>query len=309
MEDLPLDIESYILGEDFIDESSAPEQVFEDINSGNEFRIRKIPMYNHKALYEARQELGLKSKVVAETIEIEPATYSAYETLRFTPGEDMRNAIIAFYADNGINISHEDILSRETVVAKVITKNAALVEAREEAGLTSTQIAKEIGLHKGHYFRIEAMNNYPSKDLQRKICDYFRSQDVFVLEEDLFPEELKYIAKGEELDKPEIISLDDIDEDILIVNPEEELDHRELKRVLDEVLDTLKNFRPSIVRNSKRHEEVIRYRFGIDVDKLTYKELTTILGVTKERVRQIENKALKALKHPTRARKLRVFYD
>jgi RNA polymerase primary sigma factor len=73
-----------------------------------------------------------------------------------------------------------------------------------------------------------------------------------------------------------------------------------LKAQVDGVLSTL----------SPRERRVIELRFGLDGDKLfTLSEIGTELGVTRERVRQIETKALRKLRHPSRSQKLREFME
>jgi len=59
-----------------------------------------------------------------------------------------------------------------------------------------------------------------------------------------------------------------------------------------------------------REEQVLRLRFGIgEAADLTLEEVGLRFSVTRERIRQIEAKALRKLRHPTRARQLRSFYD
>ena len=66
----------------------------------------------------------------------------------------------------------------------------------------------------------------------------------------------------------------------------------------------------SLVQLSKREEEVIALRFGIDDgQQRTLEEVGNSFNVTRERVRQIEAKALKKLRHPSRSEKLRDFQD
>jgi len=61
---------------------------------------------------------------------------------------------------------------------------------------------------------------------------------------------------------------------------------------------------------SKREEQVICLRFGIgDGQQRTLEEVGGVFNVTRERVRQIEAKALKKLRHPSRSEKLRDFQD
>ena len=73
-----------------------------------------------------------------------------------------------------------------------------------------------------------------------------------------------------------------------------------LKEQLLGVLDTL----------TPREEKVLRLRYGIDDGKpRTLEEVGREFNVTRERIRQIEAKALRKLRHPSRSKKLRDFLD
>ena len=73
-----------------------------------------------------------------------------------------------------------------------------------------------------------------------------------------------------------------------------------LKEQLDEVLDTL----------TEREQKVLRLRFGMDDGRArTLEEVGKEFDVTRERIRQIEAKALRKLRHPSRSRKLRDYRD
>ena len=72
-----------------------------------------------------------------------------------------------------------------------------------------------------------------------------------------------------------------------------------LAEALREILDTL----------TEREADVLRMRFGMyDGRTHTLEEVGQIFGVTRERIRQIENKAIRKLRHPSRAKKIRDFY-
>ena len=72
-----------------------------------------------------------------------------------------------------------------------------------------------------------------------------------------------------------------------------------LTEALKEILDTL----------TEREADVLRMRFGMyDGRTHTLEEVGQIFGVTRERIRQIENKAIRKLRHPSRAKKIKDFY-
>ncbi len=107
------------------------------------------------------------------------------------------------------------------------------------------------------------------------------------------------------LDKPigdddEDSMLGDFIEDRSTISPERTAERNLLKKQVDDVLKTL----------SSREERVIRLRFGIDDGyHRTLEEVGNIFGVTRERIRQIEEKALIKLRHPTRSNILLEFIN
>ena len=96
-------------------------------------------------------------------------------------------------------------------------------------------------------------------------------------------------------------SLGDLIEDKSIVNPAEAVVSVNLRELTDEVLQTL----------SPREEKVLKMRYGLDGsgEEHTLEQVGQHFNVTRERIRQIEAKALKKLRHPSRARVLKVFLD
>ncbi|MDD3051448.1 MAG: RNA polymerase sigma factor RpoD [Candidatus Cloacimonetes bacterium] len=94
--------------------------------------------------------------------------------------------------------------------------------------------------------------------------------------------------------------LGDFIEDKTTISPERMAERTLLKKELEEVLTTL----------TTREERVIRLRFGIDDGyHRTLEEVGHIFSVTRERIRQIEDKALRKLRHPTRSAILKKFID
>ncbi|MEX0672233.1 MAG: RNA polymerase sigma factor RpoD [Candidatus Babeliales bacterium] len=84
------------------------------------------------------------------------------------------------------------------------------------------------------------------------------------------------------------------------VSPADTVANNDLKERVREILKTL----------TPREEKVIKMRFGIDVaSEHTLEEVGKDFSVTRERIRQIEVKALRKLRHPSRSKKLESFFD
>lgn len=94
--------------------------------------------------------------------------------------------------------------------------------------------------------------------------------------------------------------LGDFIEDEVIENPVDYTIRVVLREQLDEVLDTL----------TDREENVLRLRFGLDDGKMrTLEDVGKVFNVTRERIRQIEAKALRKLRHPSRSKQLKDFIE
>ncbi|WP_125768056.1 RNA polymerase sigma factor RpoD [Companilactobacillus furfuricola] len=94
--------------------------------------------------------------------------------------------------------------------------------------------------------------------------------------------------------------LGDFIEDSDATSPEDHASYELLKEQLENVLDTL----------TDREENVLRLRFGLDDGRTrTLEEVGKVFGVTRERIRQIEAKALRKLRHPSRSKQLKDFLE
>ena len=94
--------------------------------------------------------------------------------------------------------------------------------------------------------------------------------------------------------------LGDFIEDQDATSPADHAAYELLKEQLEGVLDTL----------TDREENVLRLRFGLDDGRTrTLEEVGKVFGVTRERIRQIEAKALRKLRHPSRSKQLKDFLD
>ncbi|MBH0229901.1 RNA polymerase sigma factor RpoD [Halobacillus yeomjeoni] len=94
--------------------------------------------------------------------------------------------------------------------------------------------------------------------------------------------------------------LGDFIEDQEATSPSDHAAYELLKEQLEDVLDTL----------TDREENVLRLRFGLDDGRTrTLEEVGKVFGVTRERIRQIEAKALRKLRHPSRSKRLKDFME
>ncbi|BDB30199.1 MULTISPECIES: RNA polymerase sigma factor RpoD [Cupriavidus] len=95
-------------------------------------------------------------------------------------------------------------------------------------------------------------------------------------------------------------TLGDMIEDVSASSPAEAVIHANMRAAIDEALDGL----------SPREAKVLRMRFGLDtISDHTLEEVGKQFDLTRERIRQIESKAMRKLMHPSRADKLRPFLE
>lgn len=198
-----------------------------------------------------------------------------------------------------------------------IAYNAALRNRREAMGFFQKELSVALGFHPQTISRIEGMRMKPTESQKKKICDFIgcdikaifpKWMDAFVLEkssfrtehiitERLLPEVIgKFLPSGNMEDTEE-----KIDQDIL---------HDKVKGLLNTLSD--------------REAKIIRERFGIDTpvteeekkrldyrsnakEPKTLEEVGSEFGVTRDRIRQIEARALRKLRHHTRSDKLKPF--
>ena len=118
-------------------------------------------------------------------------------------------------------------------------------------------------------------------------------QEMMMISKDVFSLDSK--VGGDDNDSN---SLGEMLEDTTSVSPEENAVKNDMKEQIDNVLSTL----------TEKEAEILRYRFGLNGKKaMSLKEVGEVFNLTKERIRQIEKKAIKRLQHPTRSVKLEAF--
>lgn len=144
-------------------------------------------------------------------------------------------------------------------------------------------------------------------ELEIKLGRDPRAEEI-AAELDITPEKVveyqNYYADTVSLDTPlgneEASTLGDLISNPNTTNPFEEIARSEYSNELNRVLKQL----------NPREYQVITLRFGInDGNARTLEEIGRIIGLTRERVRQIETKALRKLRHPNRSSKMKQFYQ
>ncbi len=122
---------------------------------------------------------------------------------------------------------------------------------------------------------------------------------------DLTPNEVKrsmeIVGKHVSIDAPltdsEDVSMSDMLESSDTPGPDKNLLNDSLRKEIERTLTTL----------SRRESDIIRHYFGINTQALTLEEIGDELGLTRERVRQIKEKAIRRLKHTSRCRNLKMY--
>jgi transcriptional regulator with XRE-family HTH domain len=185
-------------------------------------------------------------------------------------------------------------------------KNAALIKAREELGLTQTEAAEKIGIYTSLLSMYERLRAYPSQETQYKICDFYGFS-----KEEVFPDELRAFAKNSrelvklvaERDIPKenlnLISLSAVKQNLLpSYNPEDEiLERLSNEKIIPELLKIL----------SPKQEYVVKRRFGLD-NKAPYtlEQTAEKIGCCGANVRVIEERAFEKMRFYAKRKKIRL---
>ncbi|WP_297133371.1 sigma-70 family RNA polymerase sigma factor [Terrisporobacter sp.] len=136
----------------------------------------------------------------------------------------------------------------------------------------------------------------PSLDELAEVCDMEADKIIEILKRDKNVVSLDTpIKEDEDSSLVEFIPSDANLDDVVI----HEVEQKNLREKIDELLTGL----------NEQEQKVLRMRFGLDDDDpKTLEEIGKVFGVTRERIRQIEAKAIRKLRHPSRLKQLKNFY-
>lgn len=192
---------------------------------------------------------------------------------------------------------------RLRVIAKI--KNDVLYNYRKENNFTQLEIAILLGIGLGTYQAYENFMDYPKKE---SIINEIET--LFLLSfDDVFPRKFRKIIDsklGRTFEKTyKLNELPEWSKPIeLLPSPEGQYIEKEMK---EQMKDRLKE---SLKTLTEREAKVLTKLFGLpDGNEHSLDEVGQIFNVTRSRIAQIRDKALRKLRHPSRGRKLRSFVD
>lgn len=178
--------------------------------------------------------------------------------------------------------------------------NELLRKKRKEKGLTVNEIAEQLGISVGAYYNYENIKNIPSPEVMERMADYFDTP-----KEELFPMDLLLLLKNKDEgdDKHSKTRAKAIENYALNESIRKEYESDPANQVVQKEQNN--NFNVIISVLSERERKVIDLYYGLDGEKPhTLQGIADILDVTRERARQILNKALKKMHDEARRRKI-----
>lgn len=174
--------------------------------------------------------------------------------------------------------------------------NNRLAYVRELMGLTKSAMAKVVGLSATTYGNIENLKVYPSRNTATRIAAALHYEVEYI-----FPDYLRHVSKT-------VATTSIPESDVLLSLADREVlqltttttDNTALQEGIDDVL----------MRLTPKQELVLRKRFALEGgEPMTLAQIAAELGLSVTRVRQIESKALRRLRHPKNSHQLRPYLD
>ena len=200
--------------------------------------------------------------------------------------------------DNLIYEEHDQV-DDKVLEMKLQVRNIRLIKARKSLGFTQINFALLVGATCLRLSEIENLKCVPTLDEKEEMASALHQPVEYI-----FPDELDdLVASGIISERRKYLSIQQMDS---LLRPQ--LDSGVVRFEHTHFLPESVN---SVLENlTPREKIVIRARFGLDdgIPK-TLDEVAESLNVSRERIRQIENKALRRLRHPSRSRKLKDYLE
>ena len=180
-----------------------------------------------------------------------------------------------------------------SIAKKYKGRGVPFIDLIQEGNMGLMYAAPKFDIEKGFQFTLAFFNIFPTdEEIAKKLgIELKEVTNMRTIAQNIVSLEAKVGDDGDGTELEDLIG-DETAEDPYVI-----AEKSALKDMIKNILATLED----------READIIKKRFGIDGEPMTLEQVSQIYGLTKERIRQIENKGLKKLRNPVRSDRLKEF--